>query len=263
MTAREVAAIVESWAPLSIQEAWDNAGFCVGLPQTQVSGVLLSLDVTPSVIDEAIALGANLIISHHPLIFGGIKQLCEQDEVARMVATAIRSDLVIYSSHTNADKVTTGVSGIMANMIGLVEVEVLSPDNYAALEETVGLGIVGNLHPPQEVRQFLHGVKRIFGLSSLRVGPLTVPVIRRVAVCGGSGSSVISKALESKADIFLSADMKYHDFFLLLGEMVIADMGHYESEIGIIHKMAQLLLEKNLTFAVSITKNNTNPINYF
>lgn len=263
MTAREVAAIIESWAPLSIQEAWDNAGFCVGRPQTQVTGVLLCLDVTPAVIEEALLLGANLIISHHPLIFQGVKQLCEQNEVMRMVAKAIKNDLVVYSAHTNADKVATGVSGLMAERLGLKETEVLRVDMQNATENQTGLGIVGTLCEPQEVRSFLQRVKEVFNLSCLRVGPLSKEVIRKVAVCGGSGSSLISKAMEVSADIFLSGDISYHHFFSTEGEMVIADMGHFESEIEIIRKFAQLLLEKNLTFAISITKNQTNPINYF
>jgi len=263
MTARQVAEMVESWAPLSIQEPWDNAGFSVGLPQTEVKGVLICLDVTPEVIEEAVTLGANMVISHHPLIFHPLKQLCGQDEVANMIAAAIKSNLVVYSSHTNADKVSTGVSGMMANMLNLQEVEILSPDNENTTGDLVGLGVVGNLPVPQEVLSFLQTVKRTFGLSCLRVGPITVPVIHRVAVCGGAGSSLISKAIDSSADIFLSGDMGYHHFFSTGGKMVVADMGHYESEIGITRKLANLLKEKNVTFTVSITKKNVNPINYF
>jgi len=269
MTAREVAAIIESWMPLSIQEAWDNSGFCVGLPQTQVRGVLLCLDVTSSVLEEAMAVGANLIVSHHPLIFHGVKQLCGQNEVARIVATAIKQDLVIYSAHTNADKVATGVSGVIAQMLGLQDLETLSPEAPATSSEVsatslqVGLGMVGNLPAPLEVHLFLSEVKRLFNLPCLRVSSFSIPFIRRVALCGGSGSSLISKALDASADIFLSGDISYHHFFSTEGKMMIADIGHYESEIGIIHKLEQLLSEKNLTFAVSIAKNNTNPIYYF
>ncbi|MCL2727722.1 MAG: Nif3-like dinuclear metal center hexameric protein [Bacteroidales bacterium] len=262
MTAREVAAMIEAWAPLSIQESWDNAGFCVGLPQAPVRGVLLCLDVTPKVIEEALELGADMIISHHPLIFHGFRQLCGQNEVARMVALAIKSDLVIYSSHTNADKVASGVSGVMAEMLALQNIEILHPDKQSVLEGPVGLGVVGNLPSPQEVHSFLQMVKRIFHLSCLRVGAEFVPVINRVAVCGGSGSSIIPQALESGADIFLSGDIGYHHFFSLEKKMMIADIGHYESEIGIVQKFARMLSEKNVNFAVHITKNNTNPIQY-
>jgi len=263
MTAREVAAIVESWAPLSIQESWDNAGFCVGSPQTQVEGVLLSLDVTPQVIEEAFTLGANMIISHHPLIFHGIKQLCEEDEITRMVAKAIRNNLIIYSAHTNADKVTTGVSRIMADMLELQDIEVLKMDIQPEAADPVGLGIVGNLGVPQEAYAFLRMVKQVFHLSCVRTSEISLPNIQRVAVCGGSGSALIPHALESGADIFLSGDIGYHHFFSTEGKMIIADIGHYESEIGIVRKFAHLLLEKNVNFAVSITKNNSNPIHYF
>ena len=273
-TAREVAEIIELWAPLSIQESWDNAGFCTGLPQTQVKGVLLCLDVTHDVIEEALALGTNMIISHHPLIFHGLKQLCGQDEVAKMIIKALKHDLVIYSSHTNADKVEVGVSGLMAKMLDLQDVKILNPDSHhtpvtsnvtsvSAVATPVGLGMVGNLPSPQETHSFLQTVKQIFKIPCLRVSPLTVQTIRRVAVCGGSGSSLIGQARERGADIYLSGDFSYHHFFPTSGEMMIADVGHYESEIGIVYQLAHLLSKKNLTFAVSITKHNTNPIHYF
>jgi len=265
MTAREVAAMIEAWAPLSIQETWDNAGFCVGLPQTPVRGVLLCLDVTPQVIEESLDLGANMIISHHPLIFHGFKQLCGQDKVARMVAWAIKSDLVIYSSHTNADKVASGVSGVMAEALGLQHVAVLDPDEQHHTGSVVGLGLVGDLPAPQETYSFLQMVKRVFCLSSLRVSAEFVPTVHRVAVCGGSGSPLIPQAWERGADIFLSGDIGYHHFFSLdkkEKKMMIADIGHYESEIGIVQKFARMLSEKNVNFAIHTTKCNTNPIQY-
>jgi len=263
MTAREVAAMIEAWAPLSIQEPWDNAGFCVGWPQTQVKGVLLCLDVTRTVVEEALSLGVNMIISHHPLIFQGLKQLCEQSEVAKIVSKAIRHDVVIYSAHTNADKVTTGVSRVLADKLGLQNIEILKPDNESVTDISAGLGMVGDLDSPQDVHTFFDKVKQLFQLPCLRVGPICMPVIQRVAVCGGSGSSLIPVAMERRADVFLSGDISYHHYFSTEGKMMIADMGHYESEIGIIHKLAHVLSEKNLTFAVHTTKNSTNPIHYF
>ena len=254
MTAREVAAMIESWAPLSIQESWDNAGFCVGSPDTKVKGVLLCLDVTAVILQEALDLGANMIISHHPLIFQGLKQLCEQNEVARIVTAAIKSNLVIYSAHTNADKVTTGVSGMMAGMLDLQEMDALSPD---------GFGMVGNLPVPQEVSPFLMQVKRIFHTPCLRFSQISLSMIQRVAVCGGSGAALIPQAMERGADIFISGEFGYHHFFSTNGSMMIADIGHYESEISITQRFAHLLSEKNVNFAVHITKNSTNSIHYF
>jgi len=254
MTAREVAAMIESWAPLSMQESWDNAGFCVGSPDTKVKGVLLCLDVTNVIIQEALDVGANMIISHHPLIFQGLKQLCEQNEVARIVTAAIKSDLVIYAAHTNADKVATGVSGMMAEMLDLQNIEVLNPD---------GFGIVGNLLYTQEVHSFLKQVKQIFKTPCLRISQISASMIQRVAVCGGSGAALIPQAIERGADIFISGEFGYHHFFSTNGKMMIADIGHYESEIAITQKLAHLLSEKNVNFAVHITKNSTNSIHYF
>ena len=263
MTAQEVAAIIEAWAPLSIQEEWDNTGFCVGSPQACVKGVITCLDVTPSVMEEAIALGANMIISHHPLIYNELKQLCEQDEVARMVAMAIRNNLVVYSAHTNADKAVAGVSWLMADVLNLQDIEILNPDKQSESKAPCGMGIIGNLPVPQEVHPFLKTVVQKFSLFCIKTSRITVPVIRRVAACGGSGSALIPKALERGADIFLSGDISYHHFSCADGKMIIADIGHYESEIGIVSKLTQLLSKKNLNFAVSISKNSSNPINYF
>jgi len=263
MTALEVAAVLEDWAPLSIQESWDNAGFCIGLPQTEVKGVLLCLDVTPAVIDEALSLGANMIISHHPLIFQGLKQICGQNELALMVAKAIQHNLVLYAAHTNADKVFSGVSGQMADVLGLIEQEIHQPEDQPELISSVGLGIIGNLPEPEESRSFLLRVKQCFKLSCLRTGPLHTSLIRRVAVCGGSGTPLIAQAQKRGADIFLSGDISYHHFFPGDGHTIIADMGHYESEIGIINRFVQVLSEKNLTFAVYTTQCCANPVYYF
>jgi dinuclear metal center YbgI/SA1388 family protein len=259
MTAREVAAILEEWAPLSIQESWDNAGFCIGLPQTEVTGVLLCLDLSMQVIDEALSMGANMIISHHPLIFQGIKQICGQNELARMVAKAIRHDLVVYAAHTNADKAMSGVSGQMADLLGLEDREILLPDPASP----TGLGIIGNLSKPQETKQFLLMIKQVFKLSCLRTGPLHSPQVHRIALCGGSGAKLISHAQKRGADIFLSGDISYHHFFPGEGPMIIADMGHYESETGIIQRFVQVLSEKKPTFVVYTTQCSANPVHYF
>jgi len=262
MTAREVAAVLEAWAPLSIQESWDNAGFCLGLPQTEVKGVLLCLDLSLAVVEEALQVGANMIISHHPLIFQGLKQICGQNETARIVAKAMQHDLVVYAAHTNADKVFSGVSGQMAALLGLKEQEILQPDE-ASSASTIGLGIIGNLPQPEETRSFLLRVKQCFALSCLRTGPLHTTLISKVAVCGGNGSALIAQAHKRGADIFLSGDIGYHHFFSGETPMIVADMGHYESEIGIIDRFVQVLSEKNLTFAVYRTQHSANPVHYF
>jgi len=263
MSAQEVADVLEAWAPLSIQEPWDNAGFCIGLPQTEVNGVLLCLDISMEVIEEALSIGANMIISHHPLIFQGLKQICGQNEPARIVAKAIQHDLVVYAAHTNADKVFSGVSGQMADLLGLEERQILRADNRTDMDAPVGLGIVGNLPQPEESRNFLLRVKQCFKLSSLRTGPLHASIIRKVAVCGGSGAPLIVQAQKCGADIFLSGDISYHHFFPGDGSMIVADMGHFESEIGIIDRIVQVLLEKKPTFAVRTARCNINPVHYF
>jgi dinuclear metal center protein, YbgI/SA1388 family len=259
MRACELASVIESFAPLTWQEAWDNSGFCVGSPQTPVKGVLLCLDLTEAVLEEALSLGANMIISHHPLIFQGLKQLCEQNETARLVAKALRQDMVIYACHTNLDKAPEGVSRVVADALGLKDLMILRPE----LSASEGLGLVGNLPEPEALPTFLQRLKGLLQLPYIRTSPHILSQVERVAICGGSAASLMPEALRAGADIFLGGDFRYHDFFPLDPPMMIADIGHYESEIGIIDRLFHILSEKKPNFAVYITRINTNPIYYF
>ena len=259
MRACEVAAWIEAFAPVAWQEAWDNSGFSVGSPQTPVKGVLLCLDATDAVLEEALSLGANMIISHHPLIFQGLKQLCEQNETARLVAKALRQNMVIYSSHTNLDKAPEGVSKALAKAIGLENTAALRPEPPLSQ----GLGLLGELPQAESLTAFLQRLKTILGLPYIRTSPHILSQVRRVGICGGGAASLMPDALRAGVDIFLGGDFRYHDFFPQDPPMMIADIGHYESEIGIIDRLFHILSEKRPNFAVYITKINTNPIYYF
>jgi len=260
MKACEVAAVIEAFAPPAWQEAWDNSGFCVGAVQTSVKGVLLCLDLTNEVLDEALSLGANMIVSHHPLIFQGLKQLCEQNETARLVAKALRHELVIYACHTNLDKAPEGVSKVLASTIGLENTRALRPESTEPFSE--GLGIVGDLPQPEALPAFLQRLKQALGLPYIRTSPHIFSQIQRVGICGGGAASLMPDALRAGVDIFLGGDFRYHDFFPQDPPMMIADIGHYESEIGIIDRLFHILSEKKPNFAVYITQINTNPIHY-
>lgn len=264
MKAWEVVAVLEEFAPRIFQESWDNAGFCIGDPQQEVTGVMLGLDCTPALLDEAIACGANLIITHHPLIFHGLKRIDPTDAIGSLVYRAIRADLAIYSAHTNADKVFDGVSGWMADRLGLTDCEILDPDPKAVGPDgrSVGLGMVGNWSEPVPADQFLERVKAAFGTPCLRTSaPLNRP-IRRVAVCGGSGSSLLSAARKAGADAFLCGDLSYHHFFTDQTCWLV-DVGHFESEIGIVDRFFTILKEKIPNFAVRKTEQNNNPVYYY
>ncbi|MBQ7222854.1 MAG: Nif3-like dinuclear metal center hexameric protein [Bacteroidales bacterium] len=252
MKAKEVAAIIEEFAPLFKQEEWDNSGFCLGSPQTEVTGILVGFDCTPEMVDEAIAKGANMIVTHHPLIFHGVKKIAPDSFLGSILTKAIKNDIVVYSAHTNADKVPDGVSGILAEKLGL--------KNVGQLDES-GLGIVGELPEAMSARDFISCVKTKLNLKAVRTSRLISGPVRKVALCGGSGSSLIACAMDCGADVYLCGDLSYHDFFTEKGFMIM-DIGHWESEIYIVDKFISLLTKKIHNFAI-LKADNNNPVYYY
>jgi dinuclear metal center YbgI/SA1388 family protein len=258
MKVRDVIQAIEEFAPLSIQESWDNSGLCIGSPDSPASSVLLGLDCTPELVDEAIACGADMIVTHHPLIFSGLKKISPEDATGAAVIKAVKAGISVYAAHTNADKVIAGVSGAMAAKLGLADVEILDEDG-----EGTGLGAVGNLPEPLSAEEAVALVKERFGLKSIRASKPVEGKISRIAMCGGSGGSLIEAAMASGAQLYISGDISYHNFFTREGFMIM-DIGHYESEIEIVEILFSLLRKKFPTFAVRITQNiYSNPIFYF
>ena len=258
MKARDVIQAIEEFAPLSIQESWDNSGLCIGSPDSPASSVLLGLDCTPELVDEAIACGADMIVTHHPLIFSGLKKISPEDATGAAVIKAVKAGISVYAAHTNADKVIAGVSGAMAAKLGLADVEILDEDG-----EGTGLGAVGNLPEPLSAEEAVALVKERFGLKSIRASKPVQGKISRIAMCGGSGGSLIKAAMASGAQLYISGDISYHNFFTREGFMIM-DIGHYESEIEIVEILFSLLRKNFPSFAVRITQNiYSNPIFYF
>ena len=258
MRVRDITKAIEEFAPLSLQEGWDNSGLSVGSPDAEVSSVLIGLDCTEELVDEAVACGADMIVTHHPLIFSGLKKIAPDDPVGAAVIKAVKAGISIYAAHTNADKVIAGVSGAMAARLGLDNVSILDEDG-----EGTGLGVVGDLPHPLLAQEAVALVKERFGLKAMRTSrPIEGPVTR-VAMCGGSGGSLIKAAMASGAQLYISGDISYHNFFTREGFMIM-DIGHYESEIEIVDILFSLLRKKFPTFAVRITQNiYSNPIFYF
>ena len=258
MRVKDIIKVIEDFAPLSIQEGWDNSGLCVGSPEDDVTSVLLALDCTPELVDEAVACGADMIVTHHPLIFSGLKKISPDDMVGEAVIKAIRAGISIYAAHTSADKVLEGVSGAMAAKLGLVNVTVLDEDG-----EGTGLGAVGDLPQPMTAEQAVAFVKDRFALKAMKTSRPSDGMISRVAMCGGSGGSLIKAARKAGAQLYISGDISYHNFFTSDGFMIM-DIGHYESEIEIVDILFSLIKKNFPTFAVRITQNiNSNPIYYF
>jgi dinuclear metal center YbgI/SA1388 family protein len=355
---------LEAWAPRAYQEDYDNSGLLVGSQQWECSGVLVALDVTEAVLQEAIDKKINLIVAHHPLIFRGIKQITGTSSTDRILISAIKHDIAIYAIHTNLDNVFDGVNKAIAEKIGLQELQILQPKkdllsklstfvppthkeavlnalfeagaghigNYSECSfamtgtgtflphdgtrpfsgvigtrsneseekievifpkvaekaviqallnshpyeevaydmvnlnnefQKVGSGMIGMLPEPVDEVQFLKHLQKSFGTPFIRHSPLLDKKIKKVAICGGSGAFLTPKAIGAGADIFVTADIKYHDFFEAEGRLVLADIGHWESEQFTIELISEFLTKKFPTFAVLKTEVKTNPVGYF
>ena len=360
---KDVMAFLESWAPKAYQESYDNSGLLVGNSESPVTGILVALDCTEHVVEEAAIRGCNLIVTHHPILFKGLKSLTGKTYVERAVMTAVRKDIALYAIHTNLDNIRTGVNKKIAEKLGLSNTRILSPKkgtlsklvtfvpeknlnevmvalheagagqigNYKncsfqvngtgtfqpneaakpflgqagrlekvpevrievifaderngailqALRNThpyeevayyitrlenenqeVGAGMIGELSGLEEPIAFLRRLKESMQVSVIRHTVLPQKPIRLVAVCGGAGSFLLGEAIRQKADVFVSADFKYHEFFDAEGKILIADIGHFESEQFTKDLLLEVLTEKFTTFASHFSKTVTNPISY-
>jgi dinuclear metal center YbgI/SA1388 family protein len=360
---KDVTHYLEQWAPLSYQESYDNCGLITGDLSDDVRGLLVTLDCTEEVIDEAIKTGCNMVVAHHPIVFKGLKKLTGTNYVERTVIKALKHDISIYAIHTNLDNVHTGVNKKLCEKIGLKNLRVLAPKTdtlnklvtfvpkenagqvtsalYEAgagqigdykncsfqldgtgtfmpteetnphigehnkqtyVEETrvelifpaylktkilnslrnahpyeevayyifpllnenqyVGSGMTGDLETPEEPLQFLQSLKSKMNLSVIRHTHPLPESIQKVAVCGGGGSFLLHNAIRAGADAFISADFKYHEFFDANKRIMIADIGHYESEVFTKELLMEVLMKKFHTFAIIFSKTRTNPISY-
>lgn len=228
VTAADIASTIEKFAPLSLQESYDNAGMQVGNPEMPVSALLLCLDFTEDIQQEAIERGCNMIVSHHPLLFRGLKEITGSNDIQRIVIEAIRNGIALYSAHTNLDSAKNGVSYEMARMLGIHDIQVLCPNTE---NPDTGLGVIGNIPPTPKI-EFLRKVKETFNVKAVRYSDRTSKlVVKRVALCGGSGAELIGDALKMQADAIVTGDVKYHEMVNFGQNMLVADIGHFESEL--------------------------------
>lgn len=361
---KDITSLLEEMSPLGSQESYDNSGLIVGSHNTKVTNVLLSLDCVEETVEEAIKIGANLIIAHHPIIFGGLKQLNGKNYVERTVIKAIKNDIAIYAIHTNLDNYKFGVNYEIAQRIGIVRPRVLAPKKntlkklvffcpekesnqvtqaifkagggnigeYAEcsfeslgmgtflpqenarpalgkigkrqvvqekrievlipvhkehqivaamkkahpyeevayevypisnVNQDEGAGMIGELAQAMEVKAFLSHLKNTFNCGVIRHTELVRKEIKTVAFCGGSGSFLLNNAKHQQADIYITGDFKYHEFFDAEQAIIIADIGHFESEQYTPHLILGILKKNFINFAFHLSKVNTNPINYF
>jgi dinuclear metal center YbgI/SA1388 family protein len=364
MKIKEIVAYLESKAPLALQEDYDNAGLITGNGEWQCTGALLCLDSIEAVVDEANALGANMIIAHHPIVFTGMKSLTGRTYVERTIINAIKNDIAIYAIHTNLDNVWDGVNARIADKLGLTSRAILGPlsnqirkivvyvphvhldsvreamfeagagniGEYSecgfvlsgegtfkagkgtdphvgeigsrhreaesrlemaapshkvnavirALLEAhpyeevaydiipvegvnprLGAGMVGEMDSGMDLKAFLKHVKSTFHCQMIRFTADIGVKVKRVAVCGGSGRFLLKDAIRAGADVFLTSDFKYHEFFDAEGKIVVVDIGHFESEQFTVDLLGEMLKEKFPNFALHFTRVKTNPVNYF
>ena len=363
MKVKDITQYLESFAPRAYQESYDNSGLLTGEQSKEITGVLVTLDCTEEVVQEAIDRGMNMIVAHHPIIFKGLKKLTGSNYVERTIIKAIQNNIAVYAIHTNLDNVHTGVNRKIGEKIGLKNLRVLVPKkdtltklvtfiphehvetvmnalheagagqignykncsfriegmgtfmpNQAAsphigkagqqefVKETrievifpahqegwilgalkkahpyeevayylntltnenqeVGSGMMGELEMPLEPNEFLKRLKSSMNLNTVRHTRLLDKKVKKVAICGGSGSFLLPQAIQSGADFFVTADFKYHEFFDADGKIAIADIGHYESEVFTKELILEILKEKFPTFAVNFSTTDTNPIRY-
>jgi dinuclear metal center YbgI/SA1388 family protein len=256
----DICTLLESFAPLSLQEPYDNAGLILGNRETEVTGVLISLDATLEVIDEAIALGYNMIVTHHPFIFKGLRTITGKNHTEDCLIKAIKKDIILYAGHTNMDAVRGGVNERIADKLGLTHSSILVPGSRKDLD--YGLGMIGILSETLSETEFLNLVKQTFHCQGIRHSALRGKDIRKVALCGGSGSEFLEDALLAGADVFLTGEAKYHEFFTHASDILLVDAGHYETEQFTKEVFFELISKKLPTFAVRISVVETNPVHY-
>ncbi|EFZ37464.1 dinuclear metal center protein, YbgI family [Hoylesella oralis ATCC 33269] len=257
----EVVDALEQFAPLPLQEGFDNAGLQVGLTETEVSGALLCLDVDEKIVDEAVSLGCNLIVSHHPLIFHKLAQISDTDYVQRTVIKALQNNITIVSMHTNMDNALGGVNHKIAEKMQLSNVEFLG-ETKSAGGVIGGSGVIGNLARPLAADDFVLMLKRTFDVECVQANQLLRRDIERVALCGGAGSFMLADAIKAGADAFVTGEMHYHEFFGHEQEIQIAVIGHYQSEQFTNEIFKSIIEDKCKDVRCYLTKTNTNPIIY-
>ena len=258
---KQVLCALEQFAPLPLQESWDNAGLQSGLTEAEVSGALLCLDVNEQIVDEAIQKGCNLIVSHHPLLFRGLKQITDADYVQRCVIKALKNDIVVVSMHTNMDNAQGGVNWKIAEKLGLKNCSFFATKTVEGVE--AGSGVVGALPEKMAAQDFVQLVKKQFRCECAMCNELLKRPILKVAICGGAGDFLLDDALREGADAFITGEMHYHQYFGYEQRIQICVIGHYQSEQFTSEIFRDIIQKKCPGVRTEIAETCTNPIYYY
>ena len=258
----QVVDALEQYAPLPLQEGYDNAGLQVGLTEAvEVSGALLCLDVTEAVVDEAIQKGCNLIVSHHPLIFRKLARIADENYVQRTVRKAIKNDIAIVAMHTNMDAAAGGVNFKIAEKLGLRNIRFLGGEKEVAGVKG-GEGLVGDLAEEMAADDWVLRLRERFDVECVQCNQLLRRPIKKVALCGGAGSFLLDSAIAAGADAFVTGEMHYHEFFGYEQEIQICVIGHYQSEQFTSEIFQRIIEEKCPGVSCLVSEIDTNPIIY-
>lgn len=258
LNAAHVAAFLENWAPLPGQASYDNSGFQCGNPLAPVTGMLTCLDFTSGVLSEAIESGCNLVVAHHPVIFRKLSSVTSATPSGRLLIDTLNAGVTVYALHTPADFARNGVSFTLASQLDLRHAEFLSPSATGI----TGSGVLGELDEAMSPHDFLAFISTRLDQPQLRYSG-NAPYIKKVAVCGGSGADLIEAATAAGAQAFVTADVKYHQFFVDQPDFLLVDCGHFESEIAFAAQLASLLSLAFPDVTVHTTRVYTNPVRYF
>ena len=251
---------LERFAPLPLQESWDNAGLQVGLTETEVSGALLCLDVNEKIVEEAIRKGCNLIVSHHPLLFRGLKTISDLTDVQRTVVKTIENRICVISMHTNMDNAKDGVNYKIAEKLGLKDVQFFASKAVDGIE--AGSGTVGGFDEPMAADDFIQKVKKAFDVECAMCNELLRRPIRKVAICGGAGDFLLDEAMKAGADAFITGEMHYHQYFGYEQQIQICVIGHYQSEQYTSEIFRDIIARDCPGVRTEIAETSTNPILY-
>ena len=264
MKVSEITEILDKWMPISIAEDFDNVGLIVGDLNSEVKNILVTLDTTLNVVDEALDKDCNLIVSYHPIIFNGLKKITtDSGYVQKSVIKAVKNNISVYAIHTSLDNHPEGISYFLSKKIGLKKISTLIPKIDNKNNFKIGMGTKGELIEPMEENNFFDLIKNKLELKYLRHSVKLNKKISKVSIVVGSGSFAIKNSLDSNVDAFITSDLKYHNFYEADNKAILVDIGHYESENHIKLIIKEFLNKKLPNFTVLLSKENINPVNYY
>ena len=256
----EIQNVLENWSPLRNAEEFDNVGLIVGESNSIINKAIITIDVTELIIDEAIDNNCDLIITFHPLMYKGDGTLKSEEYVDKIIIKALKNNINIYAIHTNLDNNPMGVSFQISEKLGLKNREIMIKKED---DKKIGMGMIGNLENGKTEKEFLDYLKKKMEISNLRHNNFVGKKIKKIGVLGGSGSFGIEEALNKNIDCYVTADLKYHDFFKPYERLLLVDIGHYESEKYTKELILNYLNKKIPKFACIIANSRTNPVNYY